>query len=71
MADKKITLKDRVPGPGDTVIERRWKAMNLDERGYADEFQCPVCKAVIQTPYYIDDDPDFRFCPYCGSRIQE
>jgi len=47
----------------------KWIPLDRDLRGYADEFKCSECGAVVQTPYYITDVPDFNFCPYCGKPV--
>ena len=50
------------------VVHGHWTSIDEDERGYAEEYECSVCKRDTLLGYY-DTDCDYQYCPYCGAKM--
>lgn len=52
------------------VVHGHWISVDEDIRGFAEEFECSVCKRDINLGYY-DTDCDYEYCPRCGAPMDE
>ena len=63
-------LKGVEPVDAVPVVHGNWISIGEDKRGYAEEYECSVCKNHIRLSYY-STFCDYEYCPNCGAKMGE